>query len=85
MASIKTKMHSFSIGDVEDPMLYAGQPIWEWQQTEFGQWCMQHSVSEIVFYCNTDLTSLGYRIDIVGELEEQDHTYFMLKWAAVKR
>ena len=85
MASIKTTLHSFRMGDVEDPMLYAGQPLWEWQQTEHGQWCMKHAVSEIVFYCNPDPATFGFRVDVVGELEEQDHTYFMLKWAAVKK
>ncbi len=27
-------LHSFNMGDVEDPYLYAGFPIAEWQQTE---------------------------------------------------
>ena len=29
--------HQFNLGDVEDPDIYAAQPIWEWQQTEKGK------------------------------------------------
>ena len=27
-------VHEFPMGDVEDPDLYAAQPIWEWQESE---------------------------------------------------
>ena len=26
----KIVVHKFSVGDVEDPDLYAAQPLWEW-------------------------------------------------------
>jgi hypothetical protein len=68
------------MGDVEDPYLYAGFPLHEWQQTEHGKWVMEHAVGEIVFYCNPDPSTYGYRVDVVGELEEKDCTYLRLKW-----
>ena len=34
------KLHQFRMGDVEDIDIYIAQPIYEWQQTEKGQWCM---------------------------------------------
>ena len=80
MANVKTCLHTFRMGDVEDPYLYAAFPIHEWQQTEMGKWCMEHAVGESTFFCNPDPESMGYRVAIMGDLEEQDHTYFKLKW-----
>jgi len=34
--------HTFRMGDVEDPELYAAPPILEWQKTEQGCWVMAH-------------------------------------------
>jgi hypothetical protein len=31
-------LHEFTMGDVEDPYLYAAFPISEWQATEHGKW-----------------------------------------------
>jgi len=77
---IKTCLHTFRMGDVEDPYLYAAFPISEWQQTEYGQWVMKHAVEEPVFFCDPDPVSMGYRVSIMGELEEKDYTFFKLKW-----
>ena len=77
---VKVTFHTFRMGDVEDPYLYAAFPISEWQKTEHGQWVMEHAVGEPKFWCNPDPTNWGYRVAIRGELEEQDYTYFQLKW-----
>ena len=37
-------VHRFRMGDVEDPDLYAAQPLWEWQESEMGAWVMKHAV-----------------------------------------
>ena len=37
-------VHEFTMGDVDDPDLYAGEPLWQWQQSEEGQWIMDHAV-----------------------------------------
>jgi hypothetical protein len=77
----KITFHSFTMGDVEDPYLYAAFPISEWQKTEHGKWCMEHAVGEPIFYCNADPTTFGFRVTIVGELEDRDCTYLKLKWS----
>jgi hypothetical protein len=78
--AIDVVFHTFRMGDVEDPYLYAAHPIYEWQQTEHGQWVMEHAVSEPTFWCNPDPASFGYRVAIQGKLEEKDYTFFKLKW-----
>ena len=37
-------VHRFRMGDVEDPDLYAAQPLWEWQSSEMGKWVMERAV-----------------------------------------
>ena len=80
MAIVKTLLHEFRMGDVEDPELYASQPLWEWQQTEAGKYCMEHCVESPTFYVNIDSDNYGYRITVMGELEEKDYTFWKLKY-----
>jgi hypothetical protein len=77
---IEVVLHTFSMGDVEDPYLYAAFPINQWQQTEHGKWVMEHVVGEPTFWCNPDPASYGYRVAIRGMLTEQDATFHKLKW-----
>jgi hypothetical protein len=67
------------MGDVEDPDIYAAQPIWEWQQTEQGQWVMAHC-SDPRYTFHPDGHNWGHRVILYGELEEKDATFFQLKW-----
>lgn len=53
-------VYKFSVGDVEDPDLYAGQPLWAWQESEQGKWVMEHSVEPPVWHRNLDMSSYGY-------------------------
>ncbi len=76
----RTVLHTFRMGDVEDPYLYAAFPIHEWQKTEHGQWVMSHAIGETSFFCDVDPHSFGYRVAILGELEEKDYTFFKSKW-----
>lgn len=68
------------MGDVDDLEIYVAQPIWEWQQTEAGQWCTEHA-EDIKWEWNADMQMFGYRITIWGKLCPEDQTYFLLKWS----
>jgi hypothetical protein len=74
-------LHSFRMGDVEDPYLYAAFPISDWQKTEHGQWCMQHAIGQPEFLCMPDPETMGYRVRITGELSEPNITYLKLRWS----
>ena len=76
----KVMVHSFAMGDVEDPYLYASQPLWQWQETEMGKWVMEHALEQPVFYCEHDAASFGYRVAIWAVLGGADLTYFELKY-----
>ena len=73
-------VYSFTMGDVEDPDLYASQPLWEWQNSEMGQWVMAHAVDTPFWHRHVDPVSFGYKYFIVARLSEQDQTYWTLKW-----
>ena len=66
--------------DVEDPYLYAGFPIGEWQQTEHGKWVMANVTEQPVFHVTPDPTTMGYRVVITGKLSPEAETYFRLKY-----
>ena len=73
-------LHSFTMGDVEDPYLYAGFPISEWQQTEMGQWVMANVIEPPVFTIQPDILSMGHCVVITGKLNPEAETYFTLKY-----
>jgi hypothetical protein len=40
----RVQVHEFKMGDVEDPDLYAAQPLYDWQTSEMGEWVMSRAV-----------------------------------------
>ena len=77
-------VHHFPMGDVEDPDLYAAEPLYNWQKSEAGAWVMAHAVEPPFWVRQPDVSSYGYRYYIVARLKEQDQTYFKLKWGNIK-
>ena len=74
-------VHSFNMGDVEDPDLYAAQPIYEWQQSEMGKWVMERAVDTPEWHRHIDHTTYGYRYAIVAKMKDIDYTFWQLKWS----
>ena len=74
------KVHEFNMGDVEDPDLYAAEPLYQWQQTEAGQWVMEHAIETPFWHRMVNPYTFGYTYYIIARLKEQDQTYWALKW-----
>jgi hypothetical protein len=74
------KVHEFMMGDVEDPDLYAAQPIYKWQESEAGKWIMEHAVEIPFWHRAVDPNTFGYKYYIIARLSEQNQTYWALKW-----
>jgi len=70
----------FSVGDVEDPDMFAGLKIYEWQKTDCGRWAMEHAVGEPYWIRMMDPTSYGYSYNVMARLTESDNTFFELKF-----
>jgi len=67
------------MGDVEDPEIYAAQPLYEWQQTTKGQWVMKHC-PDPRYSVKMDPAMYGYKIEIWGNLEDKLAVEYLLKW-----
>jgi hypothetical protein len=78
---VQTPLHEFSMGDNDDPDIYVAAPIYEWQQTEAGRWCMENCEPESITYqYGANPYNFGYRVTISGMLREDLATYFNLKY-----
>jgi len=75
----KINFYSFGMGDVEDPELYAAQPLYEWQQTEQGQWVMENC-SDPRYIVRPDDHNWGHKIIVYGEVDDKLATEYLLRW-----
>lgn len=72
--------HTFKMGDVEDPDLYAAQPLWEWQESEMGKWIMERAIESPVWHRHADPMGYGYDFAVTAKLKERDYTHWLVKW-----
>ena len=70
------------MGDVEDPDLFVAEPIYHWQQSEEGQWIMEHAVETPFWTRHVDPAYLGHEYVIQARLSEQNETFWRLKWGS---
>ena len=73
-------VHEFSMSGVEDPDIYAGEPLWNWQQSESGQWVMANAVETPYWIRRMDHMTFGYRYKVMARLSDQDQVFWKLKW-----
>jgi hypothetical protein len=71
-------LHTFNMADVEDPDLYVSAPIYEWQQTREGKFCMKNA-ADIKYHIYPDDYSMGYKVKITGYLKATHVTFLSLK------
>lgn len=74
-------VHRFNLSDVEDPDLYAAEPIIAWQNSEVGKWIMERSVEVPMWHRHMDVSTYSYQYAITAWLKGPDYTYWQLKWA----
>ncbi len=79
----KVVVHFFTVGDVDDPEIYAAQPIWDWQQTPAGKFVMENTYTEPVFNRHIDHLTWGYKFAIIAELEKKKLSEFYLKFGKI--
>lgn len=80
---IKTVVvHRFQMGDVEDPDLYAAEPLIAWQNSEMGKWVMERAVDTPEWHRHADLVTYGYQFAIVAKMKDVDYTFWVLKWGS---
>jgi hypothetical protein len=69
------------MGDVEDPEIYAAEPLIKWQKSPYGQWCMENcEPGSVTWYTMPSFETYGYKCSIMGDLKEELNTFHKLKW-----
>lgn len=71
-------LHEFRMGDVEDLDIYVAQPIYEWQQTDAGKFCMEKA-TDLEYHTQHDYATMGYHVVITGYLRGKHATFYALK------
>lgn len=79
----KIVVHRFKVGDVEDPDLYAAQPLWEWEKSEQGQFVMNNAVEKPEWRRQINHASYQYDYVIIAKLEKKKLSEFYLKWGKI--
>ena len=72
--------HSFTMGDVEDPEIYAAVPLNEFMESKKGQWVREHC-ADPMYRVQPDGMSWGHRIVVYGTVDDKSATEFLLRWA----
>jgi hypothetical protein len=72
-------VHEFQMGDVEDPDLYAAEPLMAWEKSEAGQWCMKNAADTPTWYRMADPISYGYKYQIHAKLMGPALTEWLLR------
>jgi hypothetical protein len=73
------EFHNFMLGDVADPDIYAAHPLYEFMQTEKGQWIKAHC-ADPQYIIRPDAHTWGTRVIVYGEISDKSATEYFLKW-----
>lgn len=74
------KVHSFFLSDVDDPDIYASDPIVRWENSEQGQWVMENAAEPPKWYRTMNYSTYQYEYAIVAKLKEPQMIIWTLKW-----
>ena len=78
--TITYTVHSFIVSDTEDPDLYAGHPMLEWEKSEVGQWVMNNSSPTPSWHREIDHPTWSYQYCIKAYFTPEKLTYYKLKY-----
>jgi len=73
-------VHRFRMGDVEDPDLYAAEPLFKWQESDPGKFVMEHAIDKPIWHRQLDQSTYGYQYAIEAELEMKKLSEYYLRW-----
>ena len=78
-----TLVKEIAMGDCEDPYLYAAFPISEWEKSDEAKW-LKSKCDDLVFFCDNDPSSWGFKIRIYAPLTGEALTYYNLKYLGIR-
>ena len=72
-------VHTFNMGGVDDPDLYAAHPLHDWEKSEAGQWVMKNAADTPTWHRMADPSSYGYKYQIRAKLMGPSLTEWLLR------
>ena len=81
----KLVVHRFQVSEVDDPDLYAAEPIYKWEKSEPGQFVMKHAIDKPEWRRALDASFYGYSYIIVAELEMKKLSEFYLRFGPIEK
>jgi len=76
---VKITFHTFGIGDPDDPEIYAMQFLYEFMNTDKGQW-IKSNCQDPQYIIRPDITTYGQKVIVYGDVEDKLATEYFLKW-----
>jgi hypothetical protein len=76
----KVVVHSFTVGDVEDPEIYAAEPLCNWEQSEAGRWVIERAIETPEWHQQLDFQSYSYKFNVTAKLKDPDYIMWLLKF-----
>lgn len=64
----------------EDTELFASKELWNWEQSEKGQWVMKHAVEQPEWHIIDDPMLFYSKVAVTATLSTKDITFWELKW-----
>ena len=73
------------IADIEDPVMFIAEPLYQWQNSDAGKYVMEHAVEKPYWTQYADYNTFGHVYRVMARLSEQHETFWWLKWGAVQK
>jgi hypothetical protein len=73
-------VHTFNMGDVEDPDLWAAESLYKWEKSDAGQWVMKNAADTPTWYRMTDYAGMGHTYQIRAKLMGPALTEWLLRY-----
>jgi len=78
-------VHHFRMGDVEDPDLYAAEPLYQWQESPQGKWVMENAHETPMWNRVADPDTFGHKYYITASFEGKKLTEYYLRYGQSKK
>lgn len=76
---MKLKFAAGSMQYNEDPYVMAGELLYEWKQTDIGQWAFANSLEKMVYTCVPN-PNMGFDVYITGDFTKDSAIEYALKF-----
>lgn len=73
-------VHKFKVSDVEDPDLYAAEPLYEWEKSEKGEWIMKNAYETPEWHRHLNHLSYSYEYLIRAKFKGPTITEYLLRY-----